>query len=67
MKHIELTLTQIRDATNGLHNRIAEDAGITKCRVRCEKCGREQSVNGGNALAHGWPKCHGYTMTLLRP
>ena len=33
----------------------------------CEECGRDQDVGGANALARGWPECHGYTMTLMRP
>lgn len=51
---------------NGIHSRMAKEAKIETARVRCEKCGREQTMDGGDCLAHGWPKCHGYTMTLLR-
>jgi hypothetical protein len=34
--------------------------------VRCTKCGREQRVDFAYCLRYGWPKCHGYTMTLLK-
>jgi hypothetical protein len=50
-----------------LHEQIAKDAGIARCRVRCEVCHREQAVNGGQALRDGWPLCHGATMSLLPP
>jgi hypothetical protein len=36
-------------------------------RVRCEECGREQTVDVADCLNHGWPMCHGLTMTLLPP
>ncbi len=36
-----------------------------KSNVKCETCGKVQMVNGADCLAHGWPECHGYTMTLL--
>jgi phage FluMu protein Com len=32
--------------------------------VRCSKCGRTEEVNFAACLRAGWPKCHGYTMTL---
>lgn len=31
---------------------------------RCTICGREERT-GDNPLKNGWPKCHGYMMTLL--
>ena len=31
---------------------------------RCPSCGREERT-GDNPLRDGWPKCHGYTMTLI--
>jgi len=52
--------------TTQLNLITARAAGISKCRVKCEKCGREQGVDGAKALALGWPECHGYTMTLMR-
>ncbi len=30
----------------------------------CSTCGREVTVNFGECLAKGWPKCCGQTMTL---
>lgn len=58
-------LSEILSRTAGLHYRIARDAGLTRCRVRCEECKREQDVYGARALRSGWPECCGFTMTLL--
>jgi hypothetical protein len=33
--------------------------------VRCSKCQREERVSFAVCLGSGWPKCHGYTMTLV--
>lgn len=35
--------------------------------VWCRTCGRSQHVDSAQALAHGWPKCCGYTMTIDSP
>lgn len=35
--------------------------------VWCKTCGRSQKVDAADCLRHGWPKCHGYTMTLDAP
>jgi len=37
----------------------------TDSTVRCSKCGCERLVNFAVCLRSGWPKCCGYTMTLL--
>lgn len=50
-----------------LHEQLASDAGIKRAQVQCEKCKRILLVDGAKCLAEGWPQCHGYTMTLLRP
>ena len=34
-------------------------------KVKCSKCGREEKVNFSHCLVRGWPKCCGYTMTLV--
>ena len=33
--------------------------------VRCSRCQREEHVDFARCLASGWPKCHGYTMTMV--
>lgn len=33
--------------------------------VKCEVCGRTEKVSFAYCLMTGWPKCHGYTMTLI--
>ena len=35
--------------------------------VWCTVCGRSKAVDSGRCLAHGWPKCCGYTMTIDSP
>ena len=35
--------------------------------VWCRTCGRSEQVNSAVALRHGWPKCHGQTMTIDDP
>lgn len=44
---------------------IADDVpAIKRGLVECNKCERQEKVNGAECLAKGWPKCCGYTMTL---
>lgn len=33
--------------------------------VKCSTCDKEERVNFGECLGKGWPKCCGYTMTLI--
>ena len=57
---------EIVKRASGLHEKIAADVpAIAKGHVRCEDCGHEEHVNGAECLRAGWPKCCGYTMTLL--
>ena len=49
----------------GLPTAIARDDGLLNKRVWCTECGKTQVVENG--LAHGWPKCCGYTMTIDSP
>lgn len=35
--------------------------------VWCTVCGRSQKVIAADCLQAGWPKCHGYTMTIDSP
>ena len=51
---------------------ITPDAvsGIDKLKrgqVWCRTCGSTQRVDSAKCLAHGWPKCCGYTMTIDSP
>lgn len=48
-----------------LHEKMAKAAKIKTARVKCEKCGHTETVDGARSLALGWPRCCGYTMTLL--
>jgi hypothetical protein len=40
---------------------------LARGQVWCRHCGATQKVNAGAALACGWPKCCGYTMTIDPP
>lgn len=34
--------------------------------LKCFACGKTQPIGDiGNKIAHGWPKCCGYTMTWI--
>lgn len=32
--------------------------------VQCRICGQVATVDSADCLRHGWPKCHGQTMSL---
>ena len=49
-----------------VHAKIAEAIGNPRT-VWCRTCGRSEPIDAADCLAHGWPKCHGYTMTLDAP
>lgn len=52
----------------GLHDKIVADVPqLRRGIVWCTKCGRSQKVNAADCLRSGWPKCHGYTMTIDSP
>jgi len=52
----------------GLHSKMAQShPSLARGKVWCRECGREQSVDAAHALRHGWPKCHGATMTIDHP
>lgn len=40
---------------------------LARGRVWCRECGATRKVDSADALAHGWPKCCGYTMTIDAP
>jgi hypothetical protein len=61
-------LSELIERVGGLHERIANDVpSIKRGIVWCTVCGRSQKVVGADCLRHGWPKCHGYTMTIDSP
>lgn len=50
----------------GIHDKLANShPDLIAGGVRCEKCGRTMKVDSAECLRSGWPKCCGYTMTLL--
>lgn len=40
---------------------------LSRGMVWCRTCGRSQKVDSAGALANGWPKCCGETMTIDSP
>lgn len=51
-----------------IHDKIAAShPKLTRGMVWCRHCGRSQNVNSAHALAAGWPKCCGFTMTIDAP
>lgn len=51
----------------GIQGKIARDVWPNGGILSCSRCGRVQSVTAENCgvyLAHGWPKCCGFTMTV---
>jgi hypothetical protein len=52
----------------GLHKKIAAEVPkIARGMVWCRSCGRSERIDGAGALARGWPKCCGFTMTIDAP
>lgn len=43
-----------------------QPGGQSDSYLRCSVCGRESTTNFSSSLRHGWEKCCGYTMTLVR-
>lgn len=43
---------------------VAKEEHMNGLLCRCSKCGREERA-GASPLKNGWPKCCGYTMTLI--
>lgn len=53
-------------AAAGIHDRIAGDIDGFGGILRCTVCKRWEWMTGSAAfLRHGWPICHGYTMTWV--
>jgi len=60
--------TEMVERVSSLHSRIADDVPqIKRGLCWCTVCGRVTNVDGADCLAHGWPKCCGYTMTIDSP
>ena len=59
--NIKRLMTNVRN----LHSSIANDVwGAGNKLVTCRICGNQEEINPAYCLAHGWPKCCGYTMTI---
>ena len=51
-----------------LHAKLANShPSLKRGRVWCTECGRSEKVDSAVALAFGWPKCCGLTMTIGSP
>jgi hypothetical protein len=65
MGDYQRTLDSIR-GLGGLHRKMDSDLQSLGGYLRCGTCQRTvEFVDGdiGLYMQHGWPKCHGYTMT----
>ena len=60
--HVETQLKRVFNDMGGMYESMARKMGNL---VRCGTCGIERSVDPVKCLQSGWPKCCGYTMTLL--
>lgn len=50
---------------DSMEEKIVEQSPLLKRgSVQCKTCKRIEKVNSADCLRYGWPKCHGYTMTL---
>lgn len=47
------------------YREITEDAPkLKRGLVQCRTCRKIVKVDSASCLRNGWPKCHGFTMTL---
>jgi hypothetical protein len=62
------TLRERVERATGIHEKLgACHPKLARGQVWCTVCGATQMVNAAGALAHGWPLCCGYTMTIDSP
>ena len=51
-----------------IHKMIVDEVPqLKRGQVWCAQCGASLKVESSSCLAHGWPKCCGYTMTIDSP
>jgi hypothetical protein len=51
-----------------IHEALADShPKLIRGQVWCRTCRRTEKVDSAGALAHGWPKCCGQTMTIDAP
>lgn len=63
-----MKITALLTKLEGLHQRIVDDVpALRRGQVWCRHCGATLKVDSADCLAHGWPKCCGYTMTIDPP
>lgn len=64
----EIPLSQRVAALTGLHDSLATcHPSLKRGVVWCRTCGSSRKVDSADCLRHGWPKCHGATMTIDSP
>ncbi len=67
MSEYQDTVDRLIDVSR-LHRAVVDDVPqLRRGRVWCRTCGATRRVDSGDCLAHGWPKCCGYTMTIDSP
>lgn len=56
------------EGLTGFHAKVVADVPqLRRGIVWCTVCGHSERVDSARALAHGWPKHCGYTMTIDSP
>lgn len=63
----EQAVEHLKRVIGGLDNMYESMASKLGNRVKCGTCGVELEVDSAQCLRSSWPKCCGYTMTLLPP
>ncbi len=59
------TLRKRVAAASGLHERLANcHPLLQRGLVQCRTCKRIEKVDSAHCFRHGWPVCHGATMTI---
>lgn len=64
---IKKKLQHLQHVIGNLDNMYESMASDLGNRVKCNTCKKEKQVDSAKCLRSGWPKCCGYTMTLLPP
>lgn len=59
--------TNYINKVKNIHQSVAQEVFPNISKVYCKTYKNELEVDPAYCLAHGWPKCCGYTMTIDTP
>ena len=57
----------VKKSTNFYKELAKCDPKLERGMVWCDRCGRSEKVNSGEAFRKGWPECCGHTMSIDSP